>query len=152
MFASSSRMAGCNRTGTVARKTRKRSAGASRYGYARSHLTRQDYRKRRASAPILTVPKPTFIRVPSPVSRSAETMERAGLSVSTSPSPQPSPSKSVSFVAEVDEVFLSPRQDSMSLSVPRASGNSSGNSGTSITVSFNEGCFLVMVRIACCYG
>jgi hypothetical protein len=119
MFTNTSRMASFSRTGTVARKMRKRSAGASRYGYGgRIHNTR-DYRKRRASAPILSPPQRTFIRVPSPVSRSAETVARAGLS--QSPSPQPSPSKSVSFSTEVEEVFISPRPDNLSLSVPRTS-------------------------------
>ncbi|KAK7480813.1 hypothetical protein BaRGS_00027979 [Batillaria attramentaria] len=104
-----------SRSSTLAKKPRKRPAGASRYGTRCS----RDHRKRRASAPILSPAQQNFPRMPSPVSRSAETVARLGLS--QSPSPQPSsPCKSVSFSTEVEEVFIT-RPDS--LSVPHSSTN-----------------------------
>ena len=131
IFASTSRTTALSRTSTLAKKTRKRSAGASRYGYRYS----REHRKRRASAPILSPPQPNFIRVPSPVSRSAETVARLGLS--QSPSPQPSPSKSVSFSTEAEEVFIA-RPDS--LYVPRASN-------VSFLVLVGSVCWVVVMTV-----
>ncbi|BFZ24633.1 hypothetical protein BsWGS_27672 [Bradybaena similaris] len=102
-----------SRAGTLARKTRRKSGGNAykigvRHHYHYHHS--RDPRSRRASAPILTPHYPRFIRVPSPISRSAETV---ALPV-PSQSPQASPSKSVSFSTEVEEVLI-PRPDSLSV-------------------------------------
>ena len=114
------------RAGTLARKTRRRSGGtAYRFGGNRyhhqhhhyghqhhhAHSNNRDPRNRRASAPILTPQYPRFFRVPSPISRSAETV---ALPI-PSPSPQHSPSKSVSFSTEVEEVLIAPRPDTLSV-------------------------------------
>lgn len=102
-----------SRAGTLARKTRRKSGGTAykigvRHHYHYHHS--RDPRSRRASAPILTPHYPRFIRVPSPISRSAETV---ALPV-PSQSPQASPSKSVSFSTEVEEVLI-PRPDTLSV-------------------------------------
>ncbi|GFN79462.1 hypothetical protein PoB_000596800 [Plakobranchus ocellatus] len=112
------------RAGTLARKTRRKSGGtAYRFGGNRyhhyhhghhhhhNHSSSRDQRNRRASAPILTPQYPRFFRVPSPISRSAETV---ALPI-PSPSPQYSPSKSVSFSTEVEEVLIAPRPDTLSV-------------------------------------
>lgn len=106
------------RATTLARKTRRRSGGnAYRFGTRCNHYNHhnqtRDPRSRRASAPILTPQYSRFVRVPSPISRSAETVAL--------PIPSPSPnasssSKSVSFGTEVEEMLL-PRPDSLSVNL-----------------------------------
>ncbi|KAK6976803.1 hypothetical protein BgiMline_023252 [Biomphalaria glabrata] len=102
------------RAGTaLGRKTRRKSGGnAYRFGtrYHHHQYNNRDPRSRRASAPILTPHYPRFVRVPSPISRSAETV---ALPI-PSPSSQASPSKSVSFSTEVEEALV-PRPDSLSV-------------------------------------
>lgn len=96
------------RTTNLGRKPRRRSGGtAYRFGTKNNHQHHhshqcRDHRNRRASAPILTPYYSRFIRISSPISRSAETV---ALPI-PSPILQTSPSKSASFSAEVEDMFI----------------------------------------------
>ncbi|PVD34321.1 hypothetical protein C0Q70_05592 [Pomacea canaliculata] len=85
-----------SRTATLARRTRRKSAGASRYG---TRLTRDQHRKRRASAPILSPQQQRpLMRLPSPISRSAETVAREGFPRSLPPPHRHPPARACASV------------------------------------------------------